>query len=146
MNLRMAAARAVTVGLLAVSGTVASSAASASNGFFLPGYGSRSLGLGGGGTALPEDALTVVNNVAGLMVIDGDRVTGIILSDNNPLIVRSVDGLGRGYAIHTWLRENRADPAAARSMAAATVELAQRIIGIAPTPDTHIHLVGEGAT
>jgi long-chain fatty acid transport protein len=47
--------------------------AEASNGAFLPGYGGKSLGLGGGGAALPEDSLTLVANVAGLVHV-GDGV------------------------------------------------------------------------
>ncbi|MCG2634830.1 MAG: outer membrane protein transport protein [Gammaproteobacteria bacterium] len=46
--------------------------ASATNGFLLFGYGARSVGMGGGGAALPQDGLVVVNNPAGLVeVADG---------------------------------------------------------------------------
>jgi long-chain fatty acid transport protein len=47
--------------LLAVAGS-----AGATNGYFLPGYGTNSKAEAGVGTALPQDALTVATNPAGL--------------------------------------------------------------------------------
>jgi hypothetical protein len=50
-------------------------AASATNGYFLPGYGTNSKAQGGVGIALPLDALTVATNPAGLTEV-GDGITG----------------------------------------------------------------------
>lgn len=60
-------------GLLGLAALVGTPPVQATNGAYLPGYGSKSIGMGGGGAAFPEDSLTIVNNVAGLVAID-DRV------------------------------------------------------------------------
>lgn len=70
---RAASWRVGLAGLLGVAALAGTPAAQATNGAYLPGYGSKSIGMGGGGAALPEDALTIVNNVAGLVAIE-DRV------------------------------------------------------------------------
>jgi long-chain fatty acid transport protein len=51
--------------------------AHATNAAYLPGYSPKALAMGGGGTALPEDALTVHNNVAGLAQVD-DQITAAV--------------------------------------------------------------------
>lgn len=82
----------------------------------------------------------------GLLVVEGDSVTGTILADNDPLIVRTIDGLGRAGAVRTWLRDGRIDTAAASSMAKASEDLARRIIGISPVPGQRIYVAGDAAT
>lgn len=47
--------------------------ASATNGYFAHGYGTKSKGLAGGGSALPQDAMAAANNPAG-MVFVGKRM------------------------------------------------------------------------
>ncbi|WP_372717381.1 OmpP1/FadL family transporter [Immundisolibacter sp.] len=65
---------AALIGLLLGSNAMT---VNATNGAYLPGYSPKALAMGGGGTALPEDALTVHNNVAGLAVVD-DQITAAV--------------------------------------------------------------------
>lgn len=51
--------------------------AHATNAAYLPGYSPKALAMGGGGTALPEDALIVHNNVAGIAMVD-DQITAAL--------------------------------------------------------------------
>lgn len=41
----------------------------ATNGYFLPGYGAKSIGMGGAGVAYPQDALASASNPAGLLEV-----------------------------------------------------------------------------
>lgn len=72
--------------------------AQASNGYFLPGYGSRSQGMGGAGTAFPEDSLTVVNNVAGLVDVPDGMDLGTTLY--SPWTTITVDGQKSDTDLH----------------------------------------------
>ena len=43
---------------------------SAINGYFMPGYGAKSIGVAGTGVAMPQDRLTAANNPAGLALVE----------------------------------------------------------------------------
>ncbi len=70
---RVSVAAALAGLLLGASATTAF----ATNAAYLPGYSPKALAMGGGGTALPEDALTVHNNVAGIAQVD-DQITAAV--------------------------------------------------------------------
>ena len=57
------------VWILAVAVMLCDSVALASNGLQLPGYGDATIGMGGAGIALPQDALAAANNPAGMAFI-----------------------------------------------------------------------------
>ncbi len=56
-----------------IAGGLASPLAQATNGYFAIGYGQKSIGMGGVGIALPQDALAAASNPAGMVMV-GDRV------------------------------------------------------------------------
>ena len=58
---------------VAIAATLAAPGAFATNGYFAHGYGTKSKGLAGGGSALPQDAMHAATNPAG-MVFVGDRM------------------------------------------------------------------------
>ncbi len=60
---------------LFVAGVIAPGAANATDGYFQPGYSVKSVGMGGVGIALPQDALAAAANPAGMALI-GNRVDG----------------------------------------------------------------------
>lgn len=69
---------------MVAAGLVASFAANATNGYFSHGYGTKSKGLAGGGSALPQDAMAAASNPAG-MVFVGDRMDlGVALFSPSP--------------------------------------------------------------
>ena len=60
--------------------STALSNAAAINGFFLPGYGPKSLAVAGTGVAMPQDTLTAATNPAGLALVKpGFDVHGLLL-------------------------------------------------------------------
>ncbi|MCM2972419.1 OmpP1/FadL family transporter [Larsenimonas suaedae] len=63
---------ATTALTLAATWALATPAAQANNGFNMPGYGTRALGMGGASIALPQDSLAAANNPAGMALV-GDR-------------------------------------------------------------------------
>ncbi|WP_353981074.1 outer membrane protein transport protein [Salinicola endophyticus] len=67
--------------------------AQANNGFNMPGYGTRALGMGGASIALPQDSLAAANNPAGMALV-GDRfdVDLTVISADIDL-----DAAGNGY-------------------------------------------------
>ncbi|OZB45659.1 MAG: long-chain fatty acid transporter [Thiomonas sp. 15-66-11] len=77
---------------LFVAGVIAPGAANATDGYFQPGYSVKSVGMGGVGIALPQDALAAAANPAGMALI-GNRVDGGI-SLFRPVREASVSGLG----------------------------------------------------
>lgn len=88
---------AVVAAIIAVGcGLVPS--AKATNGYFLPAYGSRAQGLGGGGAALPEDALTVVHNIAGLVDVPDGIDLGMTLY--SPWTTITVAGQSQDTDLH----------------------------------------------
>ena len=60
---------------LFVAGVIAPGVANATDGYFQPGYSVKSVGMGGVGIALPQDALAAAANPAGMALI-GNRVDG----------------------------------------------------------------------
>ena len=60
-----ASARIATLFVLIVT----MSTASAINGYFMPGYGPKSLGVAGTGVAMPQDRLAASNNPAGMALV-----------------------------------------------------------------------------
>mgnify|MGYP001288841291 CR=1 FL=1 len=76
---RVRARRGVLDGVIMACVLGAPTPALATNASYLPGYGSKSLGLGGGGAALPQDALTIVTNVAGLAQVPDGVDLGVTL-------------------------------------------------------------------
>jgi long-chain fatty acid transport protein len=56
-----------------VVGGLVSPMAHATNGYFSIGYGQKSIGMGGVGIALPQDALAAATNPAGMVMV-GDRI------------------------------------------------------------------------
>lgn len=56
-----------------IAGGLVSPLAQATNGYFAIGYGQKSIGMGGVGIALPQDALAAATNPAGMVMI-GDRI------------------------------------------------------------------------
>ncbi len=60
---------------LFVAGVIAPGAANATDGYFQPGYSVKSVGMGGVGIALPQDALAAAANPAGMALI-GNRFDG----------------------------------------------------------------------
>lgn len=91
-------ARAVIVAVMAVAGLVVGPPARATNGYFLPGFGSRAQGQGGGGAALPEDSLAVVHNIAGLVdVPDGIDLGATVYS---PWTTITVNGQSESTDLH----------------------------------------------
>lgn len=88
----------------------------ATNAAYLPGYSPKSLAMGGGGTALPEDALTVHNNVAGYAVIPDQFTAAVTLY--SPWTHVEVDGEDSRTELHwfpapgvAWRRGLGADKA-----------------------------------
>lgn len=59
--------------VLMVAGIVIAPIASATNGYFLIGYGAKSRGIGGAGVAYPQDALAPASNPAGIAFV-GSRL------------------------------------------------------------------------
>lgn len=57
---------------LVIAGGLVSPLAQATNGYFAIGYGQKSVGMGGVGIALPQDALAAASNPAGMVWV-GDR-------------------------------------------------------------------------
>ena len=77
---------------LLAAGLIAPGAANATDGYFQPGYSVKSVGMGGVGIALPQDALAAAANPAGMALI-GNRVDGgisLFQPDRNA----TVSGLG----------------------------------------------------
>ncbi|SCC92583.1 putative long-chain fatty acid transport protein [Thiomonas sp. X19] len=60
---------------LLLAGVITPGAANATDGYFQPGYSVKSVGMGGAGIALPQDALAAATNPAGMALI-GNRVDG----------------------------------------------------------------------
>ncbi len=58
---------------LMIAGGLVSPLAQATNGYFSIGYGQKSIGMGGVGIALPQDALAAATNPAGMVMV-GDRI------------------------------------------------------------------------
>ncbi len=56
-----------------IAGGLVSPLAQATNGYFGIGYGQKSIGMGGVGIALPQDALAAATNPAGMVMV-GDRI------------------------------------------------------------------------
>ena len=77
---------------LVVAGGLMSPLAQATNGYFAIGYGQKSVGMGGVGIALPQDALAAASNPAGMVWV-GDR-TDLGVEWFHP--TRSSDIVGNG--------------------------------------------------
>lgn len=92
-------------------------------------------------------ALPPTTGTSAVLMLDGDRVTGTILSDGNPLIVRTIDGLGRGKDVLEWMRKGPAvaRPDAASSIAAGAADLARRIVHVAHATGSKIYVAGPAA-
>lgn len=79
--------------LLVLLGTA--SQVSAVNGFFLPGYGPKSLGVAGTGVAMPQDRLAASNNPAGMaLVAPGFDVSATLLHPQRSALLDCV-GIGQ---------------------------------------------------
>ncbi len=85
-----------TIGILAILALVLlAPSARATNGYFTHGYGTANKGLAGAGVALPQDALTVATNPAGLAFLDKRYDIGLALF--NPNRQYTVDGNPTGF-------------------------------------------------
>lgn len=69
--------------VLLVAGVVAPGAAFATDGYFQPGYSVKSVGMGGVGIALPQDALAAAANPAGMALIGNRADLGLTLFKPN---------------------------------------------------------------
>ena len=61
--------------MLMVAGLLITSIASATNGYFLIGYGAKSRAMGGVGVAFPQDAMASASNPAGITQVG----TGVVI-------------------------------------------------------------------
>ncbi|MBU6504430.1 MAG: outer membrane protein transport protein [Betaproteobacteria bacterium] len=77
---------------LVIAGGLVSPLAQATNGYFAIGYGQKSVGMGGVGIALPQDALAAASNPAGMVWV-GDR-TDLGLEWFRPTRSSSITGNG----------------------------------------------------
>lgn len=84
----------ITVSITAALGV--SGVANATNGYFAHGYGTKNKGLAGAGVALPQDALTVATNPAGITAVGHRLDVGVALF--NPSRQYTVTGNPSGGA------------------------------------------------
>ncbi len=85
--------RELTIWVLAA--VVLAPAAGATNGYFTHGYGTTNKGMAGAGVALPQDAMTVATNPAGLAFLDKRYDAGLAFF--NPNRQYTVDGNPTGF-------------------------------------------------
>lgn len=90
---RRAMAPVLLTALVAATGLAPS--AEATNGYFTHGYGTANKGLAGAGVALPQDALTVATNPAGLLFVSKRYDVGLALF--NPNRQYTIDGAPSGF-------------------------------------------------
>ncbi len=62
--------------MLMVAGLVVAPMASATNGYFLIGYGAKARAMGGAGVAFPQDGMGIASNPAGITEVDDGLVIG----------------------------------------------------------------------
>jgi long-chain fatty acid transport protein len=85
-------------------GLAAPMAAMATNGYFSHGYGTKNKGLGGGGVALPQDAMAAATNPAG-MVFVGERMDlGLAIFSPND---RGYEAVGGSLGVGLDLEEGK---------------------------------------
>ncbi len=85
----------------------APTAAFATNGYFLTGYGAKAIALGGAGTAFPQDALASAANAAGIVYVNNRFDIGVGIF--NPPRRVNVDSRGSFFGDNTGEARSKGD-------------------------------------